>query len=327
MEKQEHEIIDEQIGKQITQFSRMMPNYTTPTSFASAAIGLGMATKLSAIQANNFSGMQAASKLFAKNISHIMPEGAVCQLAKSLNVYGVSGIAQASLKARSESWDKMMMEYNRILQSSLKCFATQFKLSNAYGTLINVYEEDDEITEDEKQEISDINAVILDEIYSEKSESSSSDAVIVMSPINNQILEYLSNHPEELYQLQPGEFEEVMTEIYRRLGYDVQRTKETRDGGKDIIIRRPEILGDFIYYVECKRYAPKRPISVGIVRQLVGTINTDNVNGGIIATTSYFSRDARKYVSDNKLGYQVKMQDYKEIQHLLKRATEKNILL
>ena len=108
-----------------------------------------------------------------------------------------------------------------------------------------------------------------------------------------------------------------MAEIYSKLGYNVERTQSTRDGGKDIIIRKPEILGDFIYYVECKKYAPKRHIGVGIVRNLVGTVNTDRVNGGILATTSFFTRDARKFVLDNKLDFQIKMHDYNKIQQLL----------
>lgn len=44
-----------------------------------------------------------------------------------------------------------------------------------------------------------------------------------------------------------------MAEIYSKLGYKVEHTQKTKDGGKDIIIRKPEILGDFIYYVELKK--------------------------------------------------------------------------
>lgn len=49
------------------------------------------------------------------------------------------------------------------------------------------------------------------------------------------------------------DFEIVMAEIYSKLGYKVEHTQKTKDEGKDIIIRKPEILGDFIYYVECKK--------------------------------------------------------------------------
>lgn len=108
-----------------------------------------------------------------------------------------------------------------------------------------------------------------------------------------------------------------MAEIYSKLGYKVERTQSTRDGGKDIIIRKPEKLGDFIYYVECKKYAPKRHVGVGIIRNLVGTVNTDRVNGGILATTSYFTSVARKFIIDNNLSYQIQTHDYDMIRNLL----------
>lgn len=118
------------------------------------------------------------------------------------------------------------------------------------------------------------------------------------------VLKYLSENPEAFYQLTDRDFEIVMAEIYNKLGYKVELTKKTRDGGKDIIIRKPETLGDFLYYVECKKYAAKRHIGVGLVKNLVGTVEADRVNGGILATTSYFTSDARKFIIDNKYGYQ-----------------------
>ena len=111
-----------------------------------------------------------------------------------------------------------------------------------------------------------------------------------------------------------------MAEIYSKLGYKVELTKATRDGGKDIIIRKPEILGDFVYYVECKKYAAKRHIGVGIVRNLVGTVNTDCVNGGILATTSYFTHNAKKFITDNKYNYQIQMHDYDVIRNMLNKV-------
>ena len=89
---------------------------------------------------------------------------------------------------------------------------------------------------------------------------------------------------------------------------------------KDIIIRKPEILGDFIYYVECKRYAAKNHIGVGIIKNLIGTINTDRVNGGVLATTSYFSRDSKKFISENNYSCQIQMHDYDYIRGLLDKV-------
>ena len=174
------------------------------------------------------------------------------------------------------------------------------------------------IEEDEK-----INNKVVEEIFKPESTNRiEKNVIITLSPINDNVLKYLSENPLAFYQLDDREFEIVMAEIYNKLGYEVELTKATRDGGKDIIIRKPEILGDFIYYVECKKNAPKRHIGIGIVKNLVGTISTDRVNGGILATTSYFTSDAKRFISDNKYDYQIQMHDYDMIRKLLDQVIE-----
>ena len=83
--------------------------------------------------------------------------------------------------------------------------------------------------------------------------------------------------------------------MLQREGNRVQLTKQTRDGGKALIILNNSSLGDFVIYAECKKRAPKYPVNVGLVRELYGTVNADNATAGIMVTTSYFSRDARRY--------------------------------
>ena len=164
----------------------------------------------------------------------------------------------------------------------------------------------------------EINSKIVERIFSSEQEySKEKSTIITLSPINDKVLKYLSENPLAFYQLDDRDFEIVMAEIYNKLGYNVELTKSTQDGGKDIIIRKPEMLGDFIYYVECKKNAAKRHIGVGVIRSLVGTINADRVNGGILATTSYFTPNAKKFITDNKYDYQIQMHDYDIIRKLL----------
>lgn len=189
-----------------------------------------------------------------------------------------------------------------------------------YVANISLSDNEEEI---EQEDVKLANEKIVSEILlpdSKKNIDISNAAIIKLSPINDNVLCHLAENPRELYSLSSGDFEEVMARIYSKLGYDVERTKATRDGGKDLIIRKREILGDFVYYVECKKYSSSRPIGVGIVRELVGTITTDKVNGGILATTSFFSPDAIKFVTDNNFNYQIQMQDYEYIQNLLKKV-------
>jgi len=147
-------------------------------------------------------------------------------------------------------------------------------------------------------------------------------SIIVLSPINDRILEYLIKNPQELYNLTSENFEIVMAEVYTKLGYHVERTQATHDGGKDIIIKKSELLGNFIYYVECKKYSRQNHIGVGLVKEFLGTINTDRINGGIIATTSFFSLDSKKFIFDNKYNCIIKMHDYDKIRELLKISGE-----
>lgn len=148
--------------------------------------------------------------------------------------------------------------------------------------------------------------------------------LVVVSPINHQVLEFLADNPLNLYNLSDSEFERVMSEIYQMLGYDVTRTPATKDGGKDIILCSKSALGEFIYYVECKKYSSKRTVGVGIIRNLYGVTCADKVNGGIVTTTSHFSRDAVEFIEKHNLQHQIKLQDFETIKYLLNIVTKKH---
>lgn len=203
----------------------------------------------------------------------------------------------------TETTSGNLIEVDNIIHSSSNRVWQSIELLHLYS---------DDIPEEEVDEVKVVNTKVLENIFcTEKlSNDKKGDSIIVLSPVNDRVLKYLSENPQAILNLSSDDFEIVMAELYRKLGYHVERTQSTRDGGKDIIISKPDALGDFIYYVECKRYAVDRPVGVGIVRSLSGVVSADRVNGGILATTSYFTKDARKFVSEHNLEYQIKMQDY-----------------
>jgi restriction system protein len=84
--------------------------------------------------------------------------------------------------------------------------------------------------------------------------------------------------------------------IFDRFGFQVELTKKSRDGGRDIIALRTDELGiPLRYLIECKRYAKDRPVGVGIVRSLFGVQQAEGANKSLIVTTSSFSADARRF--------------------------------
>ena len=102
---------------------------------------------------------------------------------------------------------------------------------------------------------------------------------------------YLDN--STIYRIGPRDFEEMIAELLRKQGFSVELTKQTRDGGYDILAINSVAGFPLKFLAECKRYAPDRPISVDIIRAFSYVIDKEKANKGIIFTTSYFTRDAK----------------------------------
>ena len=136
-------------------------------------------------------------------------------------------------------------------------------------------------------------------------------------------LSQIIKNPTLMYDLKPREFEKLIAEIYRNLGYDVELTKATRDGGKDIYIANKNELGSFLYLVECKKYAPKNPVGIEVIRNLYGVLEMDdrNANAAILCTTSRFTNDVIKEIEIKNFEHLISLKDFEGIKELLKRIT------
>ncbi len=130
-----------------------------------------------------------------------------------------------------------------------------------------------------------------DEIESEKKIITH---IPIIQDVNEELLKYLSKHPEFIYKLSPRKFEEVVAEILKDFGFDVKLTPQTRDGGKDILAYFKNEVTSFLTFVECKRYAPDRPVGVDIVRNVYGVQKIHKANKSLIVTTSHFTQPAMK---------------------------------
>ena len=106
------------------------------------------------------------------------------------------------------------------------------------------------------------------------------------------IFKYLTKNPQDLFSLNPRRFEELVAELLFRNGMEVELTERSKDGGRDILAWTTTDMGRQLYLVECKRYNEKNPVGVGIVRALYGIIEAEKATGGIIVTTSKFTKGA-----------------------------------
>jgi HJR/Mrr/RecB family endonuclease len=134
--------------------------------------------------------------------------------------------------------------------------------------------------------------------------------------VNSSLLKKVQQRPELMFDISPRQFEEFIAELMSKRGYEVDLTKATRDGGKDLIIASNKDLGNLIFYVECKQKAQTKPVGVHLVRQLAGSIFADRVTAGILITSSYFSPAAKDY--SEQIKHQLSLVDYVRLKDWLK---------
>ena len=140
--------------------------------------------------------------------------------------------------------------------------------------------------------------------------------VIAVENTNQKILERLRVDPEEFWALPSRKFEEIVAELLKGMGYDVDLTPLSKDGGFDMYAAKRDKVGLFLFLVECKRYVPPHKVGVQVIRSLYGVVQQKSANAGIVATTSFFTKGATAFEQERQ--YQIQLSDYFALQHWLK---------
>lgn len=95
------------------------------------------------------------------------------------------------------------------------------------------------------------------------------------------------------------EFEKVCQRLLEKMGFSVENTKTTGDGGIDLIAYNSQPLLSGKYIIQCKRYTG----SVGepIIRDLYGVITSERANKGILMTSGVFTKQAQSFANDKPI--------------------------
>ena len=109
------------------------------------------------------------------------------------------------------------------------------------------------------------------------------------------ILSDLESRPN-IMDLTPFEFENLVNNLFDKIGFDSKTTQASRDGGVDVVVFDPRpILGGKVV-IQAKRY--KNVVGVSAVRDLYGTMINEGANKGILVTTSHYGKDAYEFAKD-----------------------------
>jgi restriction system protein len=97
-------------------------------------------------------------------------------------------------------------------------------------------------------------------------------------------------------ELTPTEFEQLVANLFERIGIEAKLTRSHRDGGVDVIgfDKRP-LLGRKVV-IQAKRH--RHTVGVSAVRDLYGTMQHEGANEGILVKTAGYGPDAFTFASD-----------------------------
>lgn len=102
-----------------------------------------------------------------------------------------------------------------------------------------------------------------------------------------------------LMDLNPFEFENLVSNLFNKMGLETKQTRSSKDGGVDAIAfdQRPILGGKVV--IQAKRY--KNIVGVSAVRDLYGTMMNEGANKGILVATSGYGPDAYDFAKDKPI--------------------------
>lgn len=127
-----------------------------------------------------------------------------------------------------------------------------------------------------------------------QTEAKHAATIQLLVPTWEEICDYIASSPRNLDSVDPRHFELLVAEIFRSHGWDVDLTSRTVDGGYDVIAVRRAAPTDLRVLVEAKRWAPDRPVGVGVVRSLYGVRAANSASQVVLATSSYVTAAAKQ---------------------------------
>jgi restriction system protein len=163
--------------------------------------------------------------------------------------------------------------------------------------------------------VSDYNRILTGNIFNLSESISEGKIISVVKPTvllaNDNLIAKLKREPAGLYKITPRKFEELLADLLKDMGWDVELTKATRDGGKDILASQQTAVGRILCLVEAKRYREDRKIGIDLVRSLYGTYTDYQASCAMLVTSSSFSADAKKFQAKHE--HQISLRDYFDV--------------
>ena len=95
------------------------------------------------------------------------------------------------------------------------------------------------------------------------------------------------------------EFEDYISNLFRRLGFEVEATNYSNDGGVDLVATYSQPIFAGKYIIQCKNWTG--PVGQPEVRDLYGVVMDCRANKGIIITPSDYTQQAYDFAKGKNI--------------------------
>lgn len=115
---------------------------------------------------------------------------------------------------------------------------------------------------------------------------------VIRKEVSQKLASLIAQDPNYLDEIEWRELERVLAEVFEKIGFGVELTPGSKDGGKDIILRCKVFGKDHIYYIEVKHWRSGQGVGGSAVSNFLNVIINEEISGGLFLSTYGYCNNA-----------------------------------
>jgi Restriction endonuclease len=120
--------------------------------------------------------------------------------------------------------------------------------------------------------------------------------------------------PEQTYPASTTRLANKTAKVAEDLGFDVELTRGSKDGGRDLLLRCRDVSGTTkCIFAEVKHWASGKRVGPRELQDLLTVVARDSADGGVLISTSGFTMPAKQLAATYELAELVRLIDLDEM--------------
>ncbi|PRP71004.1 endonuclease [Chromobacterium amazonense] len=246
-----------------------------------------------------------AEQIVSKILSPLLfEEGYTIELASELQDFGIDFIARKGT-AGTSGVDEIAIEYKHYRQGVVSAETVHRILNSASNAGISraMLVTNSRFTYAAREALRrsapvDIELIDLDSLRSwigrlEQIPSLNLSQInIIRREMSRKLISLIVQDPRNLDEIEWREMERLLAEVFEGLGFEVQLTPGSKDGGKDIVLTCQVASKEHTYYVEVKHWRSRQRVGTGAISEFLNIIVNEQISGGLYLSTYGFCSNA-----------------------------------